>query len=100
MGGEICERCSQIAYHFSFVISAEEAHLGLRNRTHPRVLEAMTDVAFGRKSDEQNHRRIPVLATTTSYVLGILDTPIVNVALEHISRDFGTGVTGQFLMHS
>jgi DHA2 family methylenomycin A resistance protein-like MFS transporter len=54
----------------------------------------MTEVAPARKSAEQNHQRITLLATSMSYVLVILDTSIVNVALENISRDLRTDVTG------
>jgi DHA2 family methylenomycin A resistance protein-like MFS transporter len=47
-----------------------------------------------RKSDEQNHQRLTLLATSMSYVLVILDTSIVNVALESISQGLVTDVTG------
>jgi DHA2 family methylenomycin A resistance protein-like MFS transporter len=42
----------------------------------------------------ENHQRITLLATSISFVLVILDTSIVNVALQDISRDLGTDVTG------
>jgi DHA2 family methylenomycin A resistance protein-like MFS transporter len=42
----------------------------------------------------KTHQRMTLLATSISYVLVILDTSIVNVALENISRDLGTDVTG------
>jgi DHA2 family methylenomycin A resistance protein-like MFS transporter len=42
----------------------------------------------------KNDQRVTLLATSISYVLVILDTSIVNVALESISRDLGTNVTG------
>jgi DHA2 family methylenomycin A resistance protein-like MFS transporter len=42
----------------------------------------------------QDRQPITLLATSISYVLVILDTSIVNVALENISRDIGTDVTG------
>jgi MFS transporter, DHA2 family, methylenomycin A resistance protein len=42
----------------------------------------------------ENNQRITLLATSISYVLVILDTSIVNVALDNISRDLGTDVTG------
>jgi MFS transporter, DHA2 family, methylenomycin A resistance protein len=42
----------------------------------------------------KDRQRITLLATSISYVLVILDTSIVNVALENISRDIGTDVTG------
>ena len=54
----------------------------------------MTEVAPGRKTDEQDHQRRTLLATSISYVLVILDTSIVNVALENMSRDLGTDLTG------
>lgn len=41
--------------------------------------------------DVASHQRITLLATSISYVLVILDTSIVNVALEDISRDLETG---------
>jgi DHA2 family methylenomycin A resistance protein-like MFS transporter len=43
---------------------------------------------------DNDRQRITLLATSISYVLVILDTSIVNVALENISRDLGTDVTG------
>jgi MFS transporter, DHA2 family, methylenomycin A resistance protein len=39
-------------------------------------------------------QRMTLLVTSISYVLVILDTSIVNVALDNISRDLGTDVTG------
>jgi DHA2 family methylenomycin A resistance protein-like MFS transporter len=54
----------------------------------------MTEVAPQRISDEQNHQRIILLATSMSYVLVILDTSIVNVALESISQGLVTDVAG------
>jgi DHA2 family methylenomycin A resistance protein-like MFS transporter len=54
----------------------------------------MTEVSPRRKSDEQNRQRITLLATSMSYVLVILDTSIVNVALESISRGLVTDITG------
>ena len=42
----------------------------------------------------KNRQQITLLATSISYVLVILDTSIVNVALENIARDLGTDVTG------
>jgi len=53
----------------------------------------MTGADLGRRSDDQNHQRITLLATSISYVLVILDTSIVNVALEDMSRDLGTDVS-------
>lgn len=38
--------------------------------------------------------RLTLLATSASYVLVILDTSIVNVALERIAQDFAIGVAG------
>jgi MFS transporter, DHA2 family, methylenomycin A resistance protein len=43
---------------------------------------------------DNDRQRITLLATSISYVLVILDTSIVNVALDDISRNLGTGVTG------
>ena len=40
------------------------------------------------------NQRIALLATSISYVLVILDTSIVNVALERISRGLATDMTG------
>jgi MFS transporter, DHA2 family, methylenomycin A resistance protein len=40
------------------------------------------------------NQRLTLFATSISYVLVILDTSIVNVALEDISRGLGTDVTG------
>jgi MFS transporter, DHA2 family, methylenomycin A resistance protein len=54
----------------------------------------MTEVSPRRNSDEQNRQRITLLATSMSYVLVILDTSIVNVALESISRGLVTDITG------
>jgi DHA2 family methylenomycin A resistance protein-like MFS transporter len=54
----------------------------------------MTGVAPGPKSTEQNDQRMTLLATSISYVLVILDTSIVNVALESISRGLATDITG------
>jgi hypothetical protein len=51
----------------------------------------MTEVAPRRRGDEQNRQRRTLLATSISYGLVILDTSIVNVALENISRDLGSG---------
>jgi len=45
----------------------------------------MTDLALGHKTAEQDHRRMTLLATSVSYVLVILDTSIVNVALERMA---------------
>lgn len=42
----------------------------------------------------KDRQRITLVATSISYVLVISDTSIVNVALENISRDAGTDVTG------
>jgi DHA2 family methylenomycin A resistance protein-like MFS transporter len=42
----------------------------------------------------EDRQRITLLATSISYVLVILDTSIVNVALKDISRDLGADVTG------
>jgi MFS transporter, DHA2 family, methylenomycin A resistance protein len=42
----------------------------------------------------KNHQRVTLLATSMSYVLVILDTSIVNVALKDIASDLGTGVSG------
>ena len=42
----------------------------------------------------ENRQRITLLATSISYVLVILDTSIVNIALENIARDLATDVTG------
>ena len=42
----------------------------------------------------KNNPRITLLATSTSFVLVILDTSIVNVALESISQGLATDVTG------
>jgi DHA2 family methylenomycin A resistance protein-like MFS transporter len=41
-----------------------------------------------------NDKRMTLLATSISYVIVILDTSIVNVALANISQDLGTNVTG------
>jgi MFS transporter, DHA2 family, methylenomycin A resistance protein len=38
--------------------------------------------------------RLTLLATSVSYVLVILDTSIVNVALERIAQDFAIGIAG------
>jgi len=54
----------------------------------------MTAGAAVQGPDVANHQRITLLATSISYVLVILDTSIVNVALEDISRDLGTGIGG------
>jgi hypothetical protein len=40
----------------------------------------------------KDRQRITLVATSISYVLVILDTSIVNVALENISMDAGTDV--------
>lgn len=53
----------------------------------------MTATAAVQRPDAP-HQRITLLATSISYVLVILDTSIVNVALEDISRDLGTGIGG------
>jgi DHA2 family methylenomycin A resistance protein-like MFS transporter len=42
----------------------------------------------------KDNQRITLLATSISYVLVILDTSIVNVALESISQGLATNVTG------
>src|ERR1700730_17030884 len=42
----------------------------------------------------KNNQRITLLATSISFVLVILDTSIVNVALESISQGLATDVTG------
>ena len=42
----------------------------------------------------KDRQRITLVATSISYVLVILDTSIVNVALENISRDVGADVAG------
>ena len=54
----------------------------------------MTGLAPEHKSAEQNHQRITLLATSISYVLVILDTSVVNVALESIARGLATDITG------
>ncbi len=54
----------------------------------------MTEVAPGRESAERDHPRVALLVTSISYVLVILDTSIVNVALEDISRGLATDITG------
>ena len=41
-----------------------------------------------------NHQRVTLLATSISFGLVILDTSIVNVALESIARDLATDITG------
>jgi DHA2 family methylenomycin A resistance protein-like MFS transporter len=43
---------------------------------------------------EKNRQRMTLLATSTSYVLVILDTSILNVALDNISRNLGTEIAG------
>jgi DHA2 family methylenomycin A resistance protein-like MFS transporter len=43
---------------------------------------------------KESSQRITLLATSVSYVLVILDTSIVNVALDSISTDLGTDVSG------
>jgi len=40
------------------------------------------------------YQRQVLIATSLSYVVVILDTSIVNVAVESISRTFGSGITG------
>ncbi|WP_443698040.1 MFS transporter, partial [Pseudomonas sp.] len=40
------------------------------------------------------YQRQVLLATSLSYVVVILDTSIVNVAVESISRTFGSGISG------
>jgi len=47
----------------------------------------MNEMAPGRESAERDHPRVALLATSISYVLVILDTSIVNVALPSIQRD-------------
>jgi MFS transporter, DHA2 family, methylenomycin A resistance protein len=71
------------------VLSRSKSYLA---RPIARILTAMTEVATGRGTE--NDQRITLLATSISYVLVILDTSIVNVALENISRNLGTDVTG------
>src|SRR3990167_8830687 len=41
------------------------------------------------------YQRQVLIATSLSYVVVILDTSIVNVAVESISRTFGSGITGR-----
>lgn len=45
-------------------------------------------------SDRKDQQARVLLATSLSYVIVILDTSIVNVALEPISASFQTGVSG------
>lgn len=45
-------------------------------------------------TENRNLKRVTLLATSTSYVLVILDTSIVNVALDSISMGLATDVTG------
>jgi DHA2 family methylenomycin A resistance protein-like MFS transporter len=56
-----------------------------------RLLEAARP---GDNRMNENRQRITLLATSISYVLVILDTSIVNIALENIARDLATDVTG------
>jgi DHA2 family methylenomycin A resistance protein-like MFS transporter len=54
----------------------------------------MTEPVAERRSDERRQARMTLLATSISYVLVILDTSIVNVALESISQGLATDVAG------
>jgi len=81
-----------MAQHFSFVKGGEVSFSPLQE--HPRCVRAMIAGAAVQGPDVANHQRITLLATSISYVLVILDTSIVNVALEDISRDLGTGIGG------
>ncbi|WP_085514708.1 MFS transporter [Burkholderia pseudomallei] len=49
---------------------------------------------FGNFQMKRNDPRVVLLATGIGNVIVMLDTSIVNVALERISRDLGSGVTG------
>src|SRR3981081_887312 len=51
-------------------------------------------MAVQQEASEKSYQQVTLLATSISYVLVILDTSIVNVALENISRDLATDVTG------
>ena len=68
--------------------------LRLRAALPLAAMSACPSCLPGRQSDEQNYQHVTLLATSISYVLVILDTSIVNVARENISRDLGADVTG------